>query len=95
MANEVPFLTTLIKALTPINKGFMNGGFLVVKGLLVHSVKNEIIGNSIFFDFQSIYRLYLSSLKSPKITGAEGVQRMLNTMELLCLSNLNSKRLVL
>jgi hypothetical protein len=48
----------------------MNGGFLVDKGLLVHSVKNGIIGNSIFRNLQSICRLYLSSQKNPRITRA-------------------------
>jgi hypothetical protein len=38
----------------------MHGGFLI-KRLLVRSVNDGIIGNSIFRDFQSIYGLYLSS----------------------------------
>jgi hypothetical protein len=61
----------------------MNGGFLV-KGLLVGSAKDGITGNSIFCDFQSICGLYLSSQKSPRITGVEGILIILNTMELLC-----------
>jgi hypothetical protein len=39
----------------------MNGGFLVVKGLLVRSVKDGITKNSIFPDLQSICGLYLPS----------------------------------
>jgi hypothetical protein len=72
----------------------MNGGFLV-KGLLVRSVKDGITRNSIFHDFQSICGLYLSSQENPKITGAEGILIMLNTMELLWLSNFTSKGAVL
>jgi hypothetical protein len=68
----VPILVVLIKALVPMNKGLTNGGFLV-KDILVHSVKDGVIGNSIFRDFQSICGLYLSSQKNPRITGAEGV----------------------
>jgi hypothetical protein len=68
----VPVSAALIKALAPINKGLMNGGFLV-KGLLVHSAKDGVTGNSIFFDFQSICGLYLSSQESPMIIGVEGV----------------------
>jgi hypothetical protein len=73
-------LAALIKALVPINKGLMNGGFLV-KGLLVRSAKDGVIGNSIFRDFQSICGLYLSSQESPRIIGAEGVLIILNTMD--------------
>jgi hypothetical protein len=82
-------LATLIKGLAPINKGLMNGGFLV-KDLLIYYVKDGITGNSIFYDFQSICGLYLSSQESPRIIGTEGVLIMLNTMELLWLPNFNS-----
>jgi hypothetical protein len=78
----VPVLAALIKALAPINKGLMNGGFLV-KGLLVRPIKDGVIGNYIFRDFQSICGLYLSNQESPRITWVEGVLMMLNTMELL------------
>jgi hypothetical protein len=91
----MPFLVAFIKVLAPINKALMNGCFLVVKGLLIHFVNDGITGNSIFHDFQSICGLYLSSQESPRITGAEGVLIMLNTMELLCLPNLTSKEVVL
>jgi hypothetical protein len=60
----------------------MNGGFLV-KGLLIYSFKNGVTENSIFCDFQSICELYLSSQESMRITRAEGVLIMLNTMELV------------
>jgi hypothetical protein len=87
-------LAAVIKALAPINKGLMNGCSLVDKSLLGRSVKDGIIENSIFRDFQSICRLYLSSQKNPWITGAEGVLIVLNTMELLCLPNFTSKGMV-
>jgi hypothetical protein len=89
----VPVLAALIKALAPINKDFMNGGFLV-KDLLVRSVKDGITRNSIFRDFQSIYGLYLSSQESLRIIGAKGVLIILNTMELLWLPNFTSKGMV-
>jgi hypothetical protein len=54
IAKEVPILIALIKVLAPMNNGWMNGGFLVDKGLLVHSVKDGISRNSIFCNFQSI-----------------------------------------
>jgi hypothetical protein len=63
-------LEALIKALAPINKSLMNGGFLVDKGLLVQSIKDGVTKNSIFHDVQSICRLYLSSQKNPRITRA-------------------------
>jgi hypothetical protein len=91
----VPVLVALIKALIPINKGLMNGGFLVDKGLLVGSVKDGVIGNSIFRDVQSIYGLYLLSQESLRITGAERVLIILNTMEQLWLPNFISKGAVL
>jgi hypothetical protein len=83
-------LAALIKALAPINKGLMNGGFLV-KGLLVCSVKDGIIRNSIFHDFQSICGFYLSSQESPRITRIEGILIILNTMELLWFPNFTSE----
>jgi hypothetical protein len=46
----VPILAALIKALAPINKGLMNGGFLV-NGLLVRSAKDGDTENSIFCAF--------------------------------------------
>jgi hypothetical protein len=67
---------------------------LVDKGLLVRFVKDGITRNSIFRDLQSIYRLYLSNQKSPRITRVEGLLIMLNTMELLWLPNFTSKRVV-
>jgi hypothetical protein len=85
----------LIKALAPINKGLMNGSFLVVLGILVHSIKDGVTGIFIFRDLQSICGLYLSSQESLKLTRAEGVLIILNTMELLCLPNLTSKGVVL
>jgi hypothetical protein len=72
----------------------MNGSSLVVKGFLICYVKDGIIGNSIFCDFQSISGLYLSSQENPRITGAEGILIMLNIMELLCLPILISKGVV-
>jgi hypothetical protein len=64
-----------------------------VKGLgeVICSVKDGVIRNSIFCDFQSICGLYLSSQKSLRIIGAEGVPIMLNIMELLWLPNFTSK----
>jgi hypothetical protein len=67
----MPVLATIIKALAPINKGLMNGGFLVI-GLLVHFAKDGVIGNSIFRDFQSICGLCLSSQENPRIKGLKG-----------------------
>jgi hypothetical protein len=58
-------------------------------------VSHEVTGNSIFRDFQSICGLYLSSQKSPRITRAEGVLIILNTMKLLWLPNFTSKGVVL
>jgi hypothetical protein len=46
----LPILAALIKAFAPINKGLMNRGFLIDKGLLVCFVKDGITGNSIFHD---------------------------------------------
>ena len=86
----MPVLAALIKALVPINKGLMNGGFLV-KGLLVCSTEDGITRNSIFHDFQSIYGFYLSSQESLRITGAEEILIILNTMELLWFPNFTSE----
>jgi hypothetical protein len=69
----VPILATLIKTLAVINKGLMNGGFLVDEGLLIRSIKAGITRNSIFLDFQSLCGLDLSSKESPRIIGAEGI----------------------
>jgi hypothetical protein len=89
----VYFWTFLGRELIKYILGLMNAGFLV-KSLLVYSIKDGIIGNSIFCDFQSISGLYLSSQENPRITGAEGILIMLNTMELLWLPNFTSKRAV-
>jgi hypothetical protein len=90
----MPVLAAFIKALALINKGLRNEGFLIDEGLLVHSVKDGIAGNFVFLDFQFICGLYLFSQESPKITRAEGVLIILNTMELLWLPNFTSKGMV-
>jgi hypothetical protein len=70
MANGVPFLATIIKALAPINRGLINGGFLVAKDLLVRF--DEITGNSILRDLQSICGLYLLAKKVQGLQGLKG-----------------------
>jgi hypothetical protein len=73
----------------------MNGSFLVDEGLLIRSIKDGVIENSIFLDFQSICGLYFSSQESPRIIGDEGFLIILNSMELLWLPNFTSKEMVL
>jgi hypothetical protein len=58
-------------------------GDFFVKGLQVCFIKDGIIGNSIFRDFQTICGLYLSSQENSRIIGAEGILIMLNIMKLL------------
>ena len=89
------FFSSSHKSSCSKKQSLMNGGFLVVKGLLVRSVKDGIIGNSIFCDLRSICGLYFSSQESPRITRAEGVLIMLYTMDLLWLPNFTSKGVVL
>ena len=87
-------LTVLIKSLAPINKGLMNGDFLV-KDLLVCFVNDGITGNPIFHIFQSVYGLYLFSQESPRITKIEGILIMLNTTESVWLPNFTSREAIL